>query len=137
MNPCKFCGKECTINRNYFVCEKCKTVCFSQQTNNFDIPKAILDYLNNVQVKIEAIDTHGFLHKIEQKSLNGEKLPQEEQNLCDALDKFHELDECLRYILKNGISLDDKNARSQLYELLDLSNKLESTLSAFQKTKQN
>jgi hypothetical protein len=141
MNICRFCKKECskksTPKEEYYVCEECKTVCFSPKANNCNIPQEILDYLNNVQAQIKAINTHGFLHKIEQKSLNGEMLPQEEQDLCDALDKFHELDKGLRHILKNGISLDDKNARNQLYELLDLSDKLEHALSAAKESKQN
>ena len=137
MNSCKFCNKECTIKKDYFVCEECKTVCFSQKATNIDIPQTILDYLNNAQAQIKDINKHGFLHQIDQKELNGEKLTQEEQTIYEVMDKFHALGVYLKVILKNDISLDSKNTRNKLYELLDLSDKLESTLSTFQNSKQN
>lgn len=116
---CKFCGKETKLLKGVYVCDECSTVSFSKDIEIKQKQKLITEYLNDIQEKV--LEQKGYLHSIEQRHINGEKLTAEELEIRDNIYEFQSIRLDLETYIKNGFNLREKNCRHLLYRLLVLS----------------
>ena len=124
---CKFCNKVVQDHDGFYICNRCKTVCFTGKVPPDKIPKLIKEYLSNIQDKLSF--SSSYLYMIIQKEVLGEQLSAAEQEIYKKLFEFNDVRLCLEEIyLKNGSSLDGKKERQLLYKLLMLSTWLNNLL---------
>lgn len=116
---CKFCGKEAKLLKGVYVCDECSTVSFSKDIELKQKQKLITEYLNDIQEKV--LEQKDYLHSIEQRHINGEKLTAEELEIRDNIYAFQSIRLDLETYIKNGFNLREKNCRHLLYRLLVLS----------------
>ena len=116
---CKFCGKETKLLKGVYVCYECSTVSFSKDIELKQKQKLITEYLNDIQEKV--LEQKDYLHSIEQRHINGEKLTAEELEIRDKIYEFQSIRLDLETYIKNGFNLREKNCRHLLYRLLVLS----------------
>ena len=116
---CKFCGKETKLFKGFYICDECSTVSFSKDIEIKQKQKLITEYLNDIQEKV--LEQKDYLHSIEQRHINGEKLTAEELEIRDNIYEFQSIRLDLETYIKNGFNLREKNCRHLLYRLLVLS----------------
>ena len=116
---CKFCGKETKLLKGVYVCDECSTVSFSKDIELKQKQKLITEYLNDIQEKV--LEQKDYLHSIEQRHINGEKLTAEELEIRDNIYEFQSIRLDLETYIKNGFNLREKTCRNLLYRLLVLS----------------
>lgn len=131
---CMLCGEKVSELCGYFVCNNCKVIVFS---NNFlykEIKEQTERYLEQTQAAI--LGKIDIFHDIEQKSISGAELTEEEEKIQITLPEFQKIrSECemlfqniqLEYgILFQGSEI--KKIAKLLYQLLVVSEKLSSFL---------
>lgn len=123
---CIYCSGSIVSLNNCFVCENCKTVCFSKDINDSEKKKLIKNYLSSIQTVLEEHRT--FLRELEQKYINGVPLLTEEQIIRRNLMEFHDI--CIElelHLNDDGGTLNQKHIKSLLYRLLGISTWLTTT----------
>lgn len=123
---CIFCDGILSVLNDYFVCDSCKTVCFSKDISDSDKKKLIKNYLISIQTGLEK--HREFLHELEQKYINGVLLTAEEQIIRNNLLEFQDIrTELEMYLSNDSGTLNEKHIKSLLYRLLTISEWLSET----------
>ncbi len=125
MNECRFCNIDLHINKikDYTVCDKCKTVCFTKDINIEQIKNSISEYLKTIQDKINLHSEE--YHDLEQRFTSKQPLTKSELKLRNRLNAFKDIKIEWEFILSNNISLLDELVRKMLYKLLIITDDLE------------
>lgn len=123
---CIFCDGILSVLNDYFVCDSCKTVCFSQDISDSDKKKLIKNYLISIQTGLEK--HREFLYELEQKYINGVLLTEEQQIIRNNLLEFQDIrTELEMYLSNDSGTLNEKHIKSLLYHLLTISEWLSAT----------
>lgn len=123
---CVFCDGILSVLNDYFVCDSCKTVCFSKDVSDSDKKKLIKNYFISIQGDLEKYSE--FLHKLEQKYIDGILLTAEEQMIRNNLLEYNDIrTELEMYLSNNCGTLNKKHIKSLLYRLLTISEWLSAT----------
>ena len=118
--PCIYCEGATDEFLNFIVCNSCKTVCFTKNITDEEKTSLIEGYIKSIQCGL--LKQQDFLHKIEQKHINGEKLSDKENEIRVNLLEFHNIRMELNiYKTGNGNTLNKKNIKNLLYRLLMIS----------------
>ena len=102
---CMFCGGNLTMLKEYYVCEKCKTVSFRGGIADGEIKSKILDYIDS----------------IDQKSLSPNPLSSEEESVRALLESYRLISEELKTYIDGHMALYAQPMREALYKLLLMS----------------
>ncbi|MBE6801695.1 MAG: hypothetical protein E7530_02290 [Ruminococcaceae bacterium] len=86
---CAYCDNESIVKSGIFICEKCKTVCYTKDCTDFQKKELVYEFLKSKKVAI--LKQQENLHEIDQKVLNGIELTATEQEICDNLSEFKEI----------------------------------------------
>ncbi len=115
---CVFCNAQTVYQEGYFLCECCKTICFTKGLPDEEIYRKITDGLQKIQDKI--LGNQDKWHALEQKYCNGEQLSEKEEIIRNNLVYFQQLQRDLKLGISTKQSLGDKSIRKLLYKLLKL-----------------
>lgn len=119
-NVCRFCGGNLTMHKEYYVCEKCKTVSFIDRiTDSNEIWDKILRYI--AAADMARAKKQELLHSICQKSINHEPLSEEEKSLKKFAIEYADTTLAIKFLAERNTHLSNKNLRELLYKLLLLS----------------
>lgn len=116
---CMFCGGNLTMLKEYYVCEKCKTVSFRGGIADGEIKSKILDYIDSID-KVRK-GKYDFLHSIDQKSLSPNPLSSEEESVRALLESYRLISEELKTYIDGHMALYAQPMREALYKLLLMS----------------
>lgn len=123
---CVFCDGIIKVLNGYFVCDSCKTVCFSKNITDSEKKKLIKNYFISIQIGLE--NHREFLHNLEQKYINGVLLTAKEQKIRNNLLEYQDIRTELEIYLNNESgTLNKKHIKSLLYRLLKISEWLSAT----------
>lgn len=116
---CTFCENELSIRSGFYVCNNCRTVCFSKSSALENKYSLISKYLSDIQGKV--INQQAHLHNIEQKHISGYTLTADEEAIRKNMIEFQNIRLELSTRIKNRSHLNKDIERNLLYRLLILS----------------
>ena len=125
---CIFCNNTPDKKGKHLVCNNCSVVLFENDIDFETKKKLVTNYLEETTKQIE--QKSDYLHFIDQKHFDQKPLEEKEQELFDCISAFNAIKlDLLMYLGSEELPGKwKKKFRKSLYELLELSEKLEKVL---------
>lgn len=120
---CYYCNQKLIAVREWYVCHHCKTVAFTRDISFEEKSETIIKFLDDVQKKV--LTQQDSLFKLEQCSISGKKLTDEEKMTLENMKKFRSAYTDLHFFTegswsgKSGSS--QRRTKEALYQLLMIS----------------